>query len=186
MRPHRVLFDENSIATRVRELARIIGDQAPQRDLVVVGLLTGSFIFVADLVRAATPLGIEPRVDFMATSHYGDSTIPSRRVEILRDVTLDIRGRAVLLVDDILDTGVTLLRACEHLAARGPTWLHTCVLLDKPMRRLVQIDADYVGFTVPDCWVIGYGLDIAGEGRGLPYIGALDSDVVEQPKNPRR
>ena len=153
-----------------REIARDLPGPAP----LMIGVLTGSFIFLADLVRALARLNVEPQIDFMAVSHYGAATESSGQVKLYKDTTLDITARAVLLVDDILDTGRSLSLARDRLAARSPMWLRTCVLLDKPSRRAVPIKADYVGFNVPDVWVIGYGLDAAGEGRALPYVAALE------------
>ena len=153
-------------------ISKDLADPAP----LVIGLLTGSFIFIADLVRAMSRLNVHPRVDFMAVSHYGGTTEPSGLVKIVKDVTLDVSGHSVLLVDDILDTGRSLSLARDRLAARSPTWLRTCVLLDKPSRRAVPINADYVGFEIPDVWVIGFGLDAAGEGRALPYVAAVEPE----------
>ena len=171
---HRILFDEATIAARVEQLAAVISKDLPVPAPLVIGILTGSFIFVADLVRALSRLNVQPQIDFMAVSHYGATTESSGLVTIGKDVTLDVSGQSVLLVDDILDTGRSLSLARDRLAARSPMWLRTCVLLDKPSRRAVPIKADYVGFNVPDVWVIGYGLDAAGEGRALPYVAALE------------
>jgi hypoxanthine phosphoribosyltransferase len=158
------------------ELARSIAGDLPNRTPLIVGILTGSFIFLADLVRALARLNVEPQIDFMAVSHYGATAESSGLVTIGKDVTLDVSGQSVLLVDDILDTGRSLNLARDRLAARGPSWLRTCVFLDKPSRRAVAIEADYVGFNVPDVWVIGYGLDAAGKGRALPYVAALEPE----------
>ena len=173
---HRILFDEATIAARVEQLAAVISKDLPVPAPLVIGILTGSFIFVADLVRALSRLNVQPQIDFMAVSHYGATTESSGLVTIGKDVTLDVSGQPVLLVDDILDTGRSLNLARDRLAARGPSWLRTCVLLDKPSRRAVPIKADYVGFNVPDVWVIGYGLDAAGEGRALPYVAAINPE----------
>ncbi len=177
MLKHRVLFSEADIAARLGELAQAIQRDLPCSDPIIVGLLTGSFVFVADLARAAARLGLEPQFDFVATSHYGATITSTGTVAILKDVALDVRSRAVLLVDDILDSGRTLLLIREHLAARAPAWLRTCVLLDKPSRRVVEIKADYVGFEVPDDWIIGYGLDAGGQGRALPYVAAVEQEL---------
>jgi hypoxanthine phosphoribosyltransferase len=158
------------------ELARSIAGDLPNRTPLIVGILTGSFIFLADLVRALARLNVEPQIDFMAVSHYGAATESRCQVKLYKDTTLDITARAVLLVDDILDTGRSLSLARDRLAARSPMWLRTCVLLDKPSRRAVPIKADYVGFNVPDVWVIGYGLDAAGDGRALPYVAAFEPE----------
>jgi hypoxanthine phosphoribosyltransferase len=181
MLKHRVLLTEEVIAGRVNELANAIRRELPDSAPLVVGLLTGSFVFAADLVRSMARLGLEPHVDFVAVSHYGPATVSGGVVHIHKDVAVDIRRRAVLLVDDILDSGLTLQMVRAHLAAREPMWLRTCVLLDKPSRRVVDIHADYVGFEVPDYWVIGYGLDCGGEGRGLPYVAAVDGPEAAEP-----
>lgn len=173
MLAHRVLFEEQTIAARVQELARVIAGDLPDRTPVLIGLLTGAFIFLADLVRALARLEIEPQVDLMAVSHYGSLVAGGGLVQIHKDSALDLNGRVVLLVDDILDSGHTLNMVRAHLAARHPRWLRTCVLLDKPGRRQVAMKADYVGFEVPDAWMIGYGLDAYGQGRGLPYVATL-------------
>jgi len=176
---HRVLLDEGVVAARVAELARAIRSDLPGASPIVVGLLTGSFIFLADLVRALARLDVEPFIDFMAVSHYGAATESSGVVQIHKDVAADIRDRPVLLVDDILDTGLSLRRVRDHLAARRPCWLRTCVLLDKPSRRVADIRADYVGFEVPDVWIIGCGLDAGGAGRALPYVAAVEAQAAE-------
>jgi len=176
MLKHRVLLDEQVIATRVHQLAESIHGDLPGPDPILLGLLTGSFVFLADLARALGRRGIEPEIDFLAASHYGDGTRSSGRVRFYKDTALDIRQRAVLLVDDILDTGHTLQVVHQRLSGRHPSWLRSCVLLDKPSRRVVKFEADYVGFTIPDVWVIGCGLDAGGQGRALPYIGAIEPD----------
>lgn len=175
MLEHRLLFDEQTIAARVQELARVIAKDLPDPTPVLIGLLTGAFIFLADLVRALGRLGIDPQVDLMSVSHYGPLVTSSGLVRLHKDSALDLRGRTVLLVDDILDSGRTLSMVRGHLAARGSSWLRTCVLLDKPSRRQVAIRADYVGFEVPDVWMIGYGLDAYGQGRGLPYVALIEA-----------
>jgi hypoxanthine phosphoribosyltransferase len=171
---HRVLFDEQVIAARVTELAKEISRDLPDRAPLMIGLLTGGFVFLADLIRAGARFGLEPQIDFMAVSHYGSGTEAKGKATIYKDTAFDLRGRAVLVVDDILDSGYTLGAVRDHLATREPRWLRACVLLDKPARRCVDIQADFVGFTVPDVWVIGYGLDAGGQGRALPYVGALE------------
>jgi len=174
---HHVLFDETTIATRVAQLAQAIASDLPSPSPSMIGLLTGSFVFLADLVRALARLGVEPQVDFMAVSHYGLATESGGVVQIRKDISLDLTARPVLLVDDILDSGRTLSLVRDRLVARGPSWLRTCVFLDKPSRRVVPISADYIGFEVPDVWIIGYGLDAGGEGRALPYVAAVDREA---------
>jgi hypoxanthine phosphoribosyltransferase len=173
---HHVLFDEATIAARVGQLALEIRKDLPDLAPVMIGLLTGSFIFLGDLVRALARLGVEPQVDFMAVSHYGASTESSGQVRVQKDTGLDLAGRAVLIVDDILDSGRTLGLVRGRLLDRRPSWLRICVFLDKPSRRIIPIAADYVGFEVADVWVIGYGLDAGGKGRALPYVAALDQE----------
>lgn len=173
MRPHRVLIDPQAIATRVEALAQAIVSDLQGRPPILLGLLTGSFVFLADLARALSRSGVEPRVDFLAVSHYGTGTDPARPVRIEKGTALELAGQAVLVVDDILDSGRSLAYVVEHLRRQEPAWLRTCVLLDKPSRRLEPIKADYVGFEVPDVWLIGYGLDLDGEGRALPYVAAV-------------
>ena len=175
MLTHRILFGEAAIAARVDELARAVATDLPEPTPVLIGLFTGAFIFLADLVRALGRLGVEPQVDFMAVSHYGPLTTSSGVVQLHKDSALDLKGRTVLLVDDILDSGRTLSMVRDHLIGRGPKWLRTCVLLDKPNRRQVSISADYIGFEAPNAWMIGYGLDAYGQGRGLPYVAALET-----------
>lgn len=174
MLSHQVLFDEQIIAARVQELAFAIARDLPEPTPILIGLLTGAFIFLGDLMRALGRLSMEPQVDFMAVSHYGHATESSGLVQIHKDSALDLKGRSVLLVDDILDSGRTLSIVRDHLTSRHPSWLRTCVLLDKPNRRQVTISADYVGFEVPDVWTIGYGMDAYGQGRGIPYVAALE------------
>ncbi len=176
MLKHRVLFDESAIATRVEQLAQAIAKDLPVPDPLMIGLLTGSFVFLADLVRALGRLGVEPQVDFVAVSHYGLATESSGVVQIHKDTSIDLSGRPVLLVDDILDSGRTLRAVRDRFVERGPSWLRICVFLDKPSRRPVPISADYIGFEVPDVWIIGYGLDAGGKGRALPYVAALDRE----------
>ena len=170
---HRVLFDEAALARRVAELAEEVRTRSPVPEVLMVGLLDGSFIFLADLARALSRAGLEPRVELARTSSYGTSTTSGRDISVLHDPTGNLEGRAVLLVDDILDTGRTLKTMRDRLATRAPSWLATCVLLDKPARREVDIAPDFVGFAVPDAWIIGYGLDLAGAGRALPYVAQV-------------
>lgn len=174
MATHRVLIEEGAIRRRVDEIARSVAGDLADRALVLVGLLTGSFVFAADLARALGRLGIDVRVCFLEVSHYANTTDRTRPVELVEDGSLDVAGRAVLLLDDIADSGASLAAARASLARRGPAWLRTCVLLDKPERHAVPFEPDYVGFVVPDLWLIGYGLDLGGEGRALPYVGAVD------------
>ena len=175
MLKHTVLLDSATIATRVAAIAKAVRTDTRCARVTVVGLLTGSFVFVADLIRALAAEGMETRVDFIAVSHYGPTGQPAGPVQIRKDLSIDIRGQEVLLVDDILDTGLTLRCVQDRLALREPHSVRTCVLLDKPERRVTPIEVDYVGFVIPDRWVIGYGLDLDGQGRELPYVGAVDA-----------
>ncbi len=167
------LFDEREIAMRVEELARTAVDRLPS-NFVIVGLLVGSFVFVADFIRALHRIGCNPIVDFMRLSSYGLGQESSRDVRLLGELGLDLAGRAVLLVDDIVDTGRTLLYARDLLRRREVSSILTCALVDKPSRREVAIDLDFVGFTVPDVFIVGYGIDYAHEYRHLPFIGTID------------
>ena len=164
-----VLIPEAQIRRRVRELARLLTRDYVGKELLVVPLLTGTIMFLADLLRH---LPLPLKLDFMGVSSYGDHTV-SREPVVTKELRLEARDRHLLLVDDILDTGRTLACVRERLARLGPRSLRTCVLLDKPARRTQAIEADYVGFVVPDLFVVGYGLDYAERYRNLPFIGVL-------------
>jgi hypoxanthine phosphoribosyltransferase len=169
--PPRPLITAASIAERVAALGGEIAAKVPPGQLTVVGVLRGAFIFMADLVRAIPrPL----RCDFLGVRSYGDATVSSGIVEITGDLLLPIEGEHVLLVEDIVDTGLTLRYLVEILEARRPQSLSVCALLSKPSRRRVDVRVDYVGFEVPDRFVVGYGLDAAQQHRHLPYIGVLE------------
>ena len=170
----RVLYDEAAIAARNAEMAAEIAANAGE-NLLVVAVLKGSFMFVADLIRAMHRTGMTPQVEFVHLSSYRSATISSGQVEILRDVQSDVRGRHVLLVDDILESGRTLAFAKDLLAARGAARVSTAVLLEKPGKRAVNIAADYVGFECPDYFVVGYGMDVAHSYRQLPYVGVIET-----------
>ena len=168
-----VLIGETEIAARVRELAAEIERDFVKQDLLVVALLTGTVPFLADLIRHITlPL----RPDFMGVSSYGNNTAPGELV-FTKELRLEARNRDVLLVDDILDTGKTLRAVIDKLNALKPRSLKTCVLLEKKSRRAEEITANYVGFEVPDAFVVGYGLDYAERYRNLPFIGILKPEV---------
>jgi hypoxanthine phosphoribosyltransferase len=170
----RVLYDEATIARRNEEMAEAIAATAPA-DLLVVAVLKGSFMFVADLIRAMHRVGMAPQVEFVHLSSYRAATVSSGQVEILRDVQSDVRGREVLLVDDILESGRTLAFAKDLLAARGAAKVSSVVLLEKPGKRAVNIVADYVGFECPDYFVVGYGMDVAHSYRQLPFVGVIET-----------
>jgi hypoxanthine phosphoribosyltransferase len=164
------LISAAALKKRVEELGREIDARLPAGPLTVVGVLRGAFVFMADLVR------VIPRpmtCDFLGVRSYGDATLSSGVVEITSDLATTITDRRVLLIEDIADTGLTLKYLLDLLAARGPASLHTCALLSKPSRRRIDIDIDFVGFDVPDEFVVGYGLDAGQLYRNLPYIGVL-------------
>lgn len=165
------LISAKSIAARIEALAREIKAEFKGTDkLIVVGLLRGSFVFIADLVRE---LDLAVEVDFLEASSYGDGTESSREVRILKDLRGEIAGRDVLVVEDIVDTGFTLKHVTALLETRQPARLRTIALLDKPSRREVDIRADWTGFEIPDEFVVGYGIDFAQRNRNLPYIGKV-------------
>lgn len=171
----RVLWSAERIAARVGEIgAAIARDYAGARPLVV-GVLSGSFPFIADLVRAA-PIPLE--VDFIAVSSYGDGARSSGVVRILKDLNSTVEDRDILLVEDIVDTGLTLRYLVDNLRTRRPRSTRVCALLDKTSARQLDVDIDYCGFECPDAFVVGYGLDYAGLYRNLPYVGVLKPDVV--------
>lgn len=167
-----ILFDAAAIAQRTRELAREIASGGFS-DLLVVPILKGSFVFGADLLRALHEAGLSLEVDFIFLSSYRDKTKSSGRVDILRDIEVDVTGRDVLLVDDILESGRTLAYAKDLISARSANRVVTCVLLDKPGKRAADIHADFRGFECPDAFVIGYGMDLAHRYRELPYVGRI-------------
>jgi hypoxanthine phosphoribosyltransferase len=170
-----VLITEAQIARRVRQLARAIQRDYAGRELVVVALLNGTVLFLSDLIRH---LSLPLRLDFVGVSSYGAGTAPGRLV-VTKELRLDVRGRDVLLVDDILDTGRTLRRVTAKLRALQPRRVKICVLLDKRERRVEKIRADYVGFEIPDRFVVGYGLDYAERYRNLPFVGVLRPEVFQ-------
>lgn len=168
MQPPVELFSAATIAARVAELGARIDQEMPPGPLTVVGILRGAFVFMADLVR------VIPRpmtCDFLGVRSYGDATLSSGVVEITSDLGTSITDRHVLLVEDIADTGLTLKYLLEVLWARGPASLRTCALLSKPSRRVIDVRVDFIGFEVPDEFVVGYGMDSGQLYRNLPYIG---------------
>jgi len=173
----RVLLDEETIARRVREMAaQVSADYAKSDDLVLIGVLKGSFIFLADLARCLT---VPHHVDFIALSSYNRGTASTGAVRLIMDTRASVTGRHVLVVEDILDTGYTLDYLVRTFRARNPASLRTCVLLSKPECRQVEVAVDYLGFEIPNEWVVGYGLDYADRFRTLPYIGVLKREVYE-------
>ncbi len=165
------MISAKAIAARIEHLCQEIQAEFAGTDkLVVVGLLRGSFVFIADLVRE---LNLPIEVDFLEASSYGDSMQSSREVRILKDLRAPIEGRDVLIVEDIVDTGHTMFHVHRMLRGRGPARLKTIALLDKPSRREVDIKADWTGFEIPDEFVVGYGIDFAQRDRNLPFIGKV-------------
>lgn len=166
------LFTAEAIARRVEELARAIAAAVPP-EVTVVGLLKGAFVFTADLVRALDRAGLRPRVEFLQVSSYGLGTESSGAVKVIGQMPGSIGGQSVLLVDDIQDTGRTLAYTRALLLEHGAARVWTCALLDKPSRRVVEIVPDFVGFEIPDVFVVGYGIDWAERYRHLPWIGKV-------------
>jgi hypoxanthine phosphoribosyltransferase len=171
-----VLITEEQLARRVQILAREIERDFRGRETVVVSLLSGTVMFLADLIRH---LNLPLRLDFMGVSSYGLGT-ESGDLVFTKELRLDVRGRDLLLIDDILDTGKTMSRVLPKLRALKPRRIKLCVLLDKPSRRVEKIRADYVGFEIPDFFVVGYGLDFAERYRNLPFVGVLHPHIYKE------
>jgi hypoxanthine phosphoribosyltransferase len=174
-RPIPVLFSAQQISERVHGMASEIAVSMPQ-EIVIISLLKGGFIFTADLIRALHRTGMKPQVDFMTLRSYGKGVESSGKVDILQDIHEEVAGRHVLIVDDILESGRTLVFARNLIESRQAASVKMAVLLEKPGKRKVTVDADFVGFTVPDKFVVGYGLDYAGFLRELPFIGSLEAN----------
>lgn len=172
----RVLYTEEQIKQRVKELAEQIKKDGTGTALLTVGVLRGAVMFYADLVRE---LDIPLHMNFMAVSSYGASSKSSGAVRIQHDIEEDISGRDVLIIEDIVDSGLTLQYLTKTLRSRNPASLKTCCLFDKPERRRVEFTPDYVGFEVPDVFIVGYGLDYAEKYRNLKYIGELKREIYE-------
>ena len=173
----RVLISEEEIERRIEELGKQITEDYAGKDIVVVSVLKGSVMFMADLLRE---IDTHTEIDFMVCSSYGSGVVSTGAVKMLKDIFLPIEGRDVLIVEDILDTGKTLHYIKDYLWARKPSSIRICTLLDKPERRQAEINADYIGFVVPDEFVIGYGLDFDEHYRNLPYIGVLKPSVYSE------
>ena len=169
-----VLFSEETLRRRVAELGAEITRDYQGKEPILASVLRGSYIFMADLARA---IDLPVRVDFMSVSSYGKGTKSSGQVQITKDLSDEIEGKDLIVVEDILDSGNTLYYLLQVLQARHPASIRLCTLLDKPERREKPITADYAGFTVPDAFVVGYGLDYAERYRNLPYIGILKPSV---------
>ena len=172
-----VLIDQRTLQARIAELGAAITRDYRERDLLLVGVLKGAVFFMADLMRR---LDLPCEVDFMAISSYGAGVDSSGVVRILKDLDMSIEGRNVLIVEDIIDSGLTLSYLLRNLEARHPASLETCALLTKPERRVNNVVCRYVGFEIPNRFVIGYGLDFAERYRNLPYVGVLRDDLAAQ------
>ena len=172
-----VLIEPDALQQRVTELGEEISNDYEGRDLLLVGVLKGAVFFMADLMRHLT---IPCEIDFMAISSYGDSTDSSGVVRILKDLDINIEGRDVLVVEDIIDSGLTLSYLIRNLEARAPASLEICALLTKPERREIDVPVRYTGFEIPNRFVIGYGLDFGERYRNLPYVGVLDPGQIQE------
>ena len=166
----RVLFDEAQLSARISQLAEEINRDYAGKEPMLISVLRGSYVFMADLTRKIT---LPCTVDFMAVSSYGKGTTSSGQVQITKDLSDDIEGKDIIVVEDILDSGNTLSYLMELLKHRKPASMRLCTLLDKPSRRVKEVRVDYSGFSIPDEFVVGYGLDYAEKYRNLPYIGIL-------------
>jgi hypoxanthine phosphoribosyltransferase len=172
-----ILIDEARLQARVRELGAEVSAEYVGRELVLVGVLKGAVFFMADLMRAIT---VPCEIDFMAISSYGASTDSSGVVRILKDLDINIEGRDVLVVEDIVDSGLTLSYLVRNLESREPASISVCALLTKPARREIDVEIHHVGFEIPNKFVIGYGLDFAERFRNLPYVGVLREDLMPE------
>ncbi len=169
-----ILFDEERLKNITKEIACHINADYAGRSLVVVGVLKGSFVFLADLFRRLT---VDCTLDFIAASSYGSGTVSSGSVQIKKDISADVKDKHVLLVEDILDTGNTLSYIGEYISRKGAASVKLCTLLDKPSRRIKPINADYIGAKIDDVFIVGYGLDYDERYRNLPYIGVLKPQI---------
>ena len=165
-----VMISEEEIANKVKELAKQIEKDYEGEQLLVVGILKGASVFVSDLIRK---IDLDVNIDFMSVSSYGNGTESSGTVRILKDLDVDTAGKNVLIVEDIIDSGLTLSNLVKELKIRNPKSLKLCTLLDKPQRRTSNIPVDYVGFVIEDKFIVGYGIDWAEKYRNLPYIGSV-------------
>lgn len=169
-----ILFSETQLKNRVEEIARQIEADYAGKEIMLISVLRGSFIFMADLCRA---IHLPCTLDFLAVSSYGKGTTSSGQIQLIKDLSEDISGRHVIVVEDILDSGNTLSYLLKVLEHRHPASIRLCTLLDKPERRTKPVELHYSGFTIPDAFVVGYGLDYAEKYRNLPYIGILKPEV---------
>ncbi len=167
----RILYSREDINTRVKALGEIISNNYKDKNLLVISLLRGSFVFASDLVRE---ISIPVEVDFMTTESYGHDEVSSGNVEIVHDIRTKVEGKDILIVDDIIDSGYTLNKVKEVLQSKNPNSVKICVMLDKPSRRQVDLNPDYVGYTIPDVFIVGYGLNYGDHYRNIPYIFTFD------------
>jgi len=173
----KVLFTEEEIAKRVQELTKEINGFYENEPIIAIFVLKGSAFFASDIIRYLT-MGVT--IEFMSVSSYGVETISSGKLTIKKDIDADVKGKNVLIIEDIIDTGITLSTLKKLFLSREAKSVRVVTMLSKPSRRLVDFDADYTGFTVPDEFVVGYGLDYADKYRNLPYIGALKREIYEK------
>ena len=171
-----LLYDEGTLKDKVKELGRAITEDYKGKTPFLVGVLKGCFVFMADIARE---IDLPCDIDFMAVSSYGNGTSTTGAVKITKDLSRDIEGRDVIIIEDILDSGVTLSYLKKYLANRNPASIKICTLFDKPARRTADIAADYVGFVCPDEFIVGYGLDYSEKYRNLPFIGVLKPEIYE-------
>ena len=172
-KPGAVIFSREQIEERAAEIGRRITADYAGKEVFLIGILTGCVMWMAEVMKS---IELDMSVDFMSVSSYGSATRSSGVVKIVKDLNADIKGRHVLIVEDIVDSGVTLDYLCAYLKVRGPASLRICAMLDKPSGRRTEIEADYVGFTAPDAYLIGYGLDADHKYRNLPYIAAIEQE----------
>lgn len=172
-----ILLDKNVLAERVRELGETISRDFAGEEVLLVGILKGASVFLSDLIRE---ISLPAYIDYMVVSSYGNSTETSGVVRIIKDLEEDIDGKNIIIVEDIIDTGLTLEYLKKNLLSRNPKCIKICTLLDKPARRQSQIQVDYKGFEVPDEFIVGYGIDYAEKYRNLPFVGILKREVYEK------
>ena len=179
----KVLFSAEEIKTRVAELGKILTEDYKNKNPLLICPLKGSIMFFSDIVRE---IKIPCEIDFMTVSSYNSNTVSSGEIKVLKDLTENINGRHVLIIEDIIDTGLTLYNLKKMLSSRNPESLKICTLLDKPSRRIADIKGDYCGFVIPDKFVVGYGMDLNEKYRNLPFIGIYESENTVQYPNRRR
>jgi len=173
----KILVTKEAIREKVQELGKRISEDYKGKDLILIGVLKGGFIFLADLMREIT---IPVDMDLISVTSYGNSTESSGVVRIIKDTDVNIENKHVLIVEDLVDTGLTLNHLKQLFNTRGPKSVKICTAFDKPSRRKVKIDIDYQGIVVPDEFIVGYGLDYAGKYRNLPFVGTLKKEVIER------